>query len=80
MAKWEVNFEFDPVKVFVLVIEDIFEVILLFVMLIILVMIVESDVWVAGPIEDVVDPELINTEEENVTMFDGVEVLPPLVV
>ena len=28
------------------------------------------------PIEDVVDPELINTEEENVTMFDGVEVLP----
>ena len=53
---------------------------LLFVMLIILVMIVETDAWVVGPIEDVVDPELINTGEENVTMFDGVEVIPLLIV
>ena len=29
-------------------------------MLIILVMVVETDAWVAGPIEDVVDPALIN--------------------
>ena len=80
MAKWEVNFEFNPVKVFLLVIWDIFEVILLFVMLIILVMIVETDAWMVGPIEDVVDPELNNTGEENVTMFDGVEVIPLLIV
>ena len=49
-------------------------------MLIILVMVVESDAWVSGPIEDVVDPALINAGEENVvTMFDCVDVLPLLV-